>query len=551
MSIFEVDNPFATKPVTPALPDTSGLTSITTAAGLVEVVPARRAAVVPFNQTLMNIVPNAKRILWRGQDSVGLPHNGEATRLCRNVGIDLPAPILYHYHWPAEGNRTPFSAQKRTAALLTTNRRAYVLNSFGTGKTMASLWAYDYLRSIGEVKSMLVVAPLSTLTRTWAREIFRNFPHLKVRVLVGDRAKRLKLLEEKADIYVINHDGIKIIGETLAGRKDINVLNIDELAVYRNVNKRSKLMKKIADRFDRVWGMTGSPTPNEPTDAWMQCQIVTPHNCTMSHGRFREVVMKKITDFKWLPKPESQQTVFALLQPSVRFTLDEVKELPPVVYRTLEVEPGEKQAAAYKHLGKHLHAMFDKGEVNASNSGVLTNKLLQVALGWVYTTNREVIRFDNYDRLEVMRESIEAADKKTIVFVPYIHALSGIKKYLDEHGITSETVSGDTPQGERNEIFTRFQDLSKPQVLVAHPVCMAHGLTLTAADTIIWFGPYASLETFDQANARIRRLGQEHRQQVLMLAGTPVEHRIYTRLQQKQGVQNVLLDLFAEQDDPF
>lgn len=543
---------FETVKAAPSLPDMTGQTSITTPAGLIEVAPARRMAVVPFNPTLANVVPVSKEIIWRGQRSLAVPHTADVTRFARNMGIDLPAPIFYHYHWPAEGGRKPFSAQRRTAALLTTNKRAYVLNSFGTGKTMSSLWAFDYLRSVGEAHKMLVVAPLSTLQRTWAAEIFKHLPHLKCAVLVGDRKKRLKLLDDRnVDVYVINHDGMSIISKELETRQDIDILNIDELAVYRNNSQRSKLMRVIAARFPRVWGMTGSPTPNEPTDAWMQVKIVTPHTCQESFGRFRDKTMLKINQFKYVPKPNAQQEVHRIMQPSVRFTLDEVNELPDVVYRTIEVPMGTKQAAAYKHLGKHMLAEFAAGRVDAANAGVLTNKLLQVSLGWVYTTDRAVVAFDNDARLDAVIESIEANERKVIVFVPYIHALEFTAARLKKEGITYEVVSGDTPAGERNNIFQRFQETSDPHVLVAHPQCMAHGLTLTAADTIIWLGPYASLEVFDQANARIRRISQQHRQQVLMLAGSPVEHRTYAALQRKQGVQNVLLDLFAEQDDPF
>ena len=94
--------------------------------------------------------------------------------------------------------------------------------------------------------------------------------------------------------------------------------------------------------------------------------------------------------------------------------------------------------------------------------------------------------------------------------------------------------------------FNLFQNSSAVKVLVAHPQCMAHGLTLTAADTIIWFAPLPNLEIFEQANARIRRIGQKHKQQILMFCATKAEKRMYAKLRAKQKVQNMLLDLFAE-----
>jgi SNF2 family DNA or RNA helicase len=91
-----------------------------------------------------------------------------------------------------------------------------------------------------------------------------------------------------------------------------------------------------------------------------------------------------------------------------------------------------------------------------------------------------------------------------------------------------------------------FQNTSKLKVLLAHPQCVAHGITLTAADTAIWFGPITSLETYDQANHRIRRVGQKHKQQIIHLQSTAVERKVYGMLNKKQDVQKQFLQMFAD-----
>jgi SNF2 family DNA or RNA helicase len=166
-----------------------------------------------------------------------------------------------------------------------------------------------------------------------------------------------------------------------------------------------------------------------------------------------------------------------------------------------------------------------------------------VAQGWVYTNARGVETLDNEDRLQTLHDTIESTERKVIVFIPFIHALDGVKSFLDGKKVDCEVVSGDTPKGKRDEIFSRFQSGLDLKVLVAHPQCMAHGLTLTAADTVIWFGPFASLEVFEQANARISRVGQKHKQQVILFEGSLVEKRLYQRLRAKQSVQDTLLDM--------
>lgn len=503
-----------------------------------------RRLVVPYYEGIASLIPTAQKFEWRGAPHLALPHNEDHTKLVRNFDIPAAAPIQYYYDWCGG---TPFEAQRQSASMLTVERRAYVLNGMGTGKTRTVLWAYDWLRREGRVRRMLVVAPLSTLHMTWWREVFQVTPHLKANVLYGSRDKRFQMLEDPADIYIVNHDGLEIVATEIINRTDIDVLVFDELAVYRTQStKRWKTANRIAQRKERVWGLTGSPTPNAPTDAYAQVKLVTPGQMPGGFVAFRESVMTKVSTFKWVAKPTALKVVEAAMTPAVRYTLDDVVELPEVVVRTVEVPQSQKQIAAYEELRKRLSAMFAEGQITVQNAGILMNKLLQVSMGWVYTDKRGVVSLDPADRLQALADSIESTDRKVIVFVPFIHALDGVSTFLKGQGVEHEVVSGDTPKRQRDDVFGRFQMTSSPRVIVAHPQCMSHGLTLTAADTIIWFGPFASLETFEQANARITRVGQKHRQQVLLFAGTPAENKLYKRLQDKKGVQDALLDMLRE-----
>ncbi|HEY7822834.1 MAG TPA: DEAD/DEAH box helicase, partial [Acidimicrobiia bacterium] len=430
----------------------------------------------------------------------------------------------------------------------TMNQRAYVLNGMGTGKTKAALWAWHYLYGRKEAKKLLVVAPLSTLNFTWGREIFQTLPGIKIQVLYGTRKKRIERLEDReADVYIINHDGLSVIAKSLEGRDDIDTIILDELAIYRNGGAaRTKVTRKVTAPMKWAWGMTGSPTPNLPTDAWAQCTILTPNTVPKYFNRFRDDTMTKITQFKWVPKQDALDHVFEVMQPAVRFTLDDVMELPDLVERTVEVELGPKQAKVYKQMEQHAHTLIASQEITAMNAGAVLSKLLQISTGYVYTREKEVVNLDNGNRLTALVDAVNSTDRKVIVFVPFVHALEGIAERLTSEGHDVRTVYGGTAKGERETAFNLFQNTDSVKVLVAHPQCMAHGLTLTAADTIIWFAPIPNLEIFEQANARIRRIGQKHKQQVLMFSATKAEKRMYAKLRAKQRVQNMLLDLFAE-----
>lgn len=511
----------------------------------VVVSPRHQLVGVPFAENIKNLFPTAKNMDFGAAPHILLPHKPMETFLLRKLGYDVPSPILTHYDWCGG---TPFNSQKSTAALLTIEQRAYVLNGMGTGKTKSALWAFDYLRSNKVCGKMVVSAPLSTLNFTWAREIFNTLPHRKCAVLHGSKKQRLeKLADPDVEIFIINHDGHKVILKELLARKDINVLLVDELAVFRNPSSdRTKELCILANSMSWVWGMTGSPIPTSPTDAYAQAKIVTPHRVPKFFGRFRDELMTKVTAFKYAPKPDAVDKAFAVLQPSVRFTLDDVVELPELVERTIDVEMGPNQAKIYKALLDQCYAAVQTQEITAANAGAVMTKLLQVSTGWVYAKDKTIVPLDNNKRIDALLDAIDATDRKVLVFAPFKHALAGISEALTKAGIEHATVDGDTPQGQRAQIFNLFQNTGKYRVLLAHPQCLAHGITLTAADTIIWFAPVTSLEIYDQANHRIRRVGQKHKQLVLHLQSTAVEKKIYKMLQGKQKVQNALLKLFEE-----
>lgn len=460
----------------------------------------------------------------------------------------IASSIATAYNFPRPLGIDPTPAQIDTCVMLTSYLRSYVLNELGTGKTACILWAFDYLRSKGMARKMLVTGPLSSLKRTWMSQIFMFTPHLTATVLHGTAAYRRKQLARKdVDIYIVNHDGVGTVLEQLRGRTDIDVLALDELAVYRNRGKkggRTREMQALQAQFRWVWGVTGSPMPNAPTDVWNQCKIVTPWRVPKHWGIFREELMLRVSPFKWLPKRDAIVKAYKVMQPAVRFTLDDV---PAFASQRVEIEMGPRQKLIYETMRKHSFALVEKGAINAVNGGALLSKLLQISLGYVYTEKRGVQALDNENRLDAMCETVEASAGKVIVFTAFKHSLSGIAAALAKAGLdVAPPISGDVPVKQRDEVFAAFQDTDRYKVLPAHPACMAHSLTLTRADTIIWFGPLTSLDHYDQANGRIRRLGQTRRQLFAHFQSSPVERKLYDALIAKQISQFNFLELFVE-----
>lgn len=497
-------------------------------------------------EQVKTVLPKHKEIQYKGKNLLVVPHSLDVVRVLKNLGINAPSPIKYYYDW--SGQFTPFEAQRETAAFLTLHNRAFVLNDLGTGKTLAALWAYDYLKAEGKVNKLLVVSPLSTLERVWADEVFRHFPHLTYAVLHGTKKKRLALLKQDVDIFIINHDGVKVIQDELAAKQSIDAVLIDEISqCARNAGTgRWKALKKVTQDKRRLWGLTGTPIPNEPTDAWAQCRLVVPENVPPYYTRFRDAVMRQAGPHRWVPRENALSVVQDAMQPSIRFDRDDCVDLPPTMYETREVALTKDQERMYKEMLSALTAEFEGEQIQAVNEAVKLMKLIQIACGTAYSLDREVVVFEPTERLAELRDIIAASKSKTIVFVPFTATANLVAEHLKSHGISTGLVYGAVSKSQRDEVFSGFQKSKDPRVIVAQPAAMSHGLTLTAASTIVWFAPVTSAEVYEQANARITRPGQKHSQLIINIQGTPAEARIYRRLKEKCNTQGILLDLIKK-----
>ncbi len=346
--------------------------------------------------------------------------------------------------------------------------------------------------------------------------------------------------------YIINHDGFPIIAKEALDMFDLVI--IDEAAVYRNPSTRrfKQFYRWLqVQPHMNLWLMTGTPTPNEPTDAWALAKLVNSPHMSKSYTGFREQVMMKMGQWKFVPRPESVDVVKHVLQPSIRFTREECLDLPDTVTQTRKVPLTPEQAKHFKQMVKQLVTEVAGGTITAVNEAVKAQKLIQIALGVAYGENGELLELDCGPRISAVKEVIEEAGEKVILFVPLTGTLRMLERELSKDW-TVGVVNGEVSAGKRNKIFDDFQKQSDPRVLIAHPGTMAHGLTLTSASTIIWYGPINSNEIYVQANGRIERIGKRNVSNVIHIAATDLEHKMYERLRNKQKLQGLLLDLIQQ-----
>ena len=469
----------------------------------------------------------------------------EAQKLTKLNIKKVPSPILRDYKWP--GLYKPMQHQKETANFLTLHRRAFCFNEQGTGKTASAIWASDYLMEQGIVGRVLIICPLSIMQSAWQADLFKFAMHRKVGVAYGDRLKRKAVIESDAHYVIINYDGVEIVADDIA-KQNFDLIIIDEANAYKTIStQRWKTLNRVLTPRTWLWMMTGTPAAQSPTDAFGLAKMCVPDNVPRFFGSFRDQVMVNISKFKWLPKPNSDQTVFNALQPAIRFRKEDCLDLPEMthVFRDAPLTP--QQEKYYKMLKKDMLMVADGEEISTVNAAVNLNKLLQISGGAVYSDTGSVVEFDVSNRLRVVQEVIEEASHKVLVFVPFTHTIELLREYLRGAGITCEVINGAVPVNKRTDIFKRFQEDPNPQVLLIQPQAAAHGVTLTAANVIIWYAPVTSIETYLQANARIHRQGQKNPMTIVHIKGSPVETRLYNMLQNKLDVHTKIIDLYKKE----
>jgi len=471
----------------------------------------------------------------------------EMTRLNELVSFrnNLPSPITRDYKWP--GIFTPFDHQKITSEFLSINHKAFCFNEAGTGKTSSVLWACDYLMAQKKIKRVLIICPLSIMYSAWQGDVFNTCMHRTVAVAHGTAEKRKKIIESDYEFVVINYDGVAIVREEIE-KANFDLVVIDEANAYKTIStSRWKTLAKILKPSTKLWMMTGTPASQSPLDAFGLAKLVCPHRVPKLTAAWRDKVMTQVSRFKWVPKKTAKTEIFKALQPAIRFAKNDCLDLPDVMYQTRDIPLTPQVEKFYKALRSEMLIKAAGEQITAVNAAANVNKLLQISGGAVYTDKHEVVEFDISPRMNALFEVIEETVNKIIIFVPYRHTIEVVARNLNAKGITNEIINGAVSATDRSSIISRFQTMDDPRVLIIQPQSASHGVTLTRADTVVFWSPVLSVETYLQCVARIDRVGQVNKMTVVHLQGSDIERKMYSMLQGKVDMHTKLVDLYREE----
>ena len=483
---------------------------------------------------------------WVVNDIVVAPVNLVAMIAAAHIGLPVKSPIETSYDWPRSPSiDKPMAHQVEMARFLTTHVRCHNLSEPGTGKTLGNLWASDFLLGLGIVEKVLIVAPLTTVYSVWRDAIGEHLPgRRRSSVLHGSLKQRIEALNRDADYYIINNEGLAIgaVCNAIKALKKSWLIIVDESHKYRHpTTTRWKALRNLIRELPNplVWLNTGTPTPQEPTDAYGQQALID--KPTQSYRAFRNTVMRQVSNFRWVPVPEAEKVVGEFMQPAIRFRRDDCIDLPPTTYEHRKADATPAQKKALDELRKKMQWALDNGaEVTAVHEGALRTKILQILAGAVYDKEHVAHDVDAAPRMALLRDIVDECDRKIIVFAPFQSIVKRVADALKgDHAVA--VVSGETSVRDRTQIFADFQTKDAPRIIVADPRTMSHGLTLTAANTIIWYAPSDGGDAYVQANARIQRPSQTSHTRILHVYVDALEHAIYSRNQARQSLQNLVM----------
>jgi SNF2 family DNA or RNA helicase len=381
----------------------------------------------------------------------------------------------------------------------------------------------------------------------WQNDVFKTAMHRSCAVAYGSAAKRKKIIEDVYDFVVINYDGINTVSGDIE-KANFDLIIIDEANSYKTVStRRWRTLARLIKPHTKLWMMTGTPASQSPLDAFGLAKMISPGRVPKFMNAWRDKVMFQRSKFTWTPRLSAQRDVYFALQPAVRFTKADCLDLPEVVYQTRLIPLTPQVVAYYKKLKSQMLVEAAGQKISAVNAAASLTKLLQLSGGAVYTDKKDVVEFDASPRLNALLEVLDETRNKVLVFVPYSHTIDIVSRFLSDNKITNAVIQGDVSAGRRAEIISLFQTQENPRVLVIQPQAASHGVTLTAADTIVFWSPVMSVETYLQCIARIDRVGQKNSMTVVHLEGSAVERKVYEMLRNKVNSHQALVDLYSQE----
>ena len=441
----------------------------------------------------------------------------------------------------------PYEYQQYATRFIEKNEVAAIFLECGLGKSVITLTAIKNLISKGEVKKVLVIAPLRVGKTTWPDEI-EKWEHLKgltYSVAIGTVKERESALRKNADITIINRENVEWLIAKSGVPFDYDMVVIDELSSFKSYKaKRFKYLLKARPTVERIVGLTGTPSSNGLMDLWAQFRLLDlgerlgRYITRYREGYFTPDKRNAQVVFSYKPLPGAEEKIYDKIGDiTISMKAKDYLKMPDLVMNTVKVKMSDKDGAIYEQLKDDMFIDIREEEIDVANAAALSNKLQQLANGAIYGADKKVIRIHD-GKLDALEDLIESANGKPVLVAYWFkHDLERIKERFPF--VREIKTPDDIKAWNKGEIL----------VGIIHPASAGHGLNLQqGGSTMIWFGLTWSLELYQQTIARLYRQGQTKTVVVhhIVTEGT-IDELMLVSLDRKEKRQDALIDAVKAQ----
>ena len=445
-----------------------------------------------------------------------------------------------------------FKHQKQSALVLKKQPLVFDMSDPGTGKTRVQVEDIAARRHKGSPPA-IITATKSLLTSAWQADFNEFAPEMRVSVAFAENREAAFAVD--ADVYVLNHDGVKWLADKARGTKfwkrfEGGTIVHDECTAFKHhTSQRGKAAAKIAQHFEFRRNLSGTPTPNGVCDLWHQMLLLDDgKRLGKSFFKFRsaacvpEQIGPMSNMVRWVDREGIEQTIAALLSDVViRHKFEDCVDIPPNTLRRVAFKMSNKHRRLYDEMVNFQLMQLENTVVTAINGAAVFTKLLQIASGAVYDQDRikQIVDSDRYDLvLDLVEER-----SHSVVFFNWQHQRDQLTEMARKRGLSFAVYDGETSSTDRTQIVKDFQ-AGQLRVVFAHPQSAGHGLTLTRATATIWASPTYNFEHFQQGLKRIHRIGQTERTETIVVcAEETMDDVVWDKCQGKAVRSN---DMLAE-----
>ena len=412
--------------------------------------------------------------------------------------------------------------QKKAVNFQSTHVNSMMWLDMGLGKTIVTLTTIAHLIKTRFLRGVIIIAPIRVIRLVWRQEAakWEHTKHLRFSMVTGTRDQRTRALMREADVYLMNYDNLKWLGETLHTyyvSKDkplpFNGVVWDEISKMKNsATDRVRAVKRILDKFDWTTGLTGTPASNGYKDLHGQYLVVDKgQRLGTSKTAFKTRFYKKVGPYKEVPYDDTETVIKTLIGDiTLEMSAEDYNPLPDLIVNNIEVEMPPELRAKYDQMERDFFTVLDSGkEIEVFNSAALTNKCLQFSNGAVYPIAGMPLWEPVHElKLDALDEILDEAQGSPVLCA-YAYRSDAERIMERFKALRPINLTECKTERELNNAMERWKNGDCP-LMIGHPASMGHGIDglQHKGRTLVWFGLNWSLDLYDQFNARVRRQGQ-------------------------------------------